>query len=488
MTAFASELQSLMSCDPVRITGRICRVAGLVVEAEGVPLPVGSSCMIQCRMDRKRQIEAEVVGFHDGRTLLVPSGETTGISPGDRVIYEGEQPGVRVAPDLLGRIVDGYGNPIDDKGPIHWCARMPLEGRRVAPLSRQRVDQPFSTGVRVIDGPLTCGRGQRMGIFAGSGVGKSVLMGMLARQSQAPVTVIGLIGERGREVREFVERDLGEEGLAKSVVVVATSDDPPVLRLRAARVATAIAEFFRDRGEDVLLLMDSVTRVAYAQRELGLSAYEPPTTKAFPPSVFTLLARLLERTGPAENGSITSFYTVLVEADDINDPIGDAVRGYLDGHIWLSRKLASRGHFPAVDVLESVSRVMKDVVTDAHKTCAQQLVADLSRYRDVEDLLQLGAYARGADPQTDESIARMPAIQQFLTQASEENADFASAAAGLAALYRKARAKQPARNAALPEVIDVAQPGEAQVAAEAAAGESTADNTVNAAASGEVTP
>ncbi|MGE3164256.1 MAG: FliI/YscN family ATPase [Planctomycetota bacterium] len=435
MTLFGSELRAVRECDPVRVAGRVRRVSGLIVEAEGLALAVGSCCTIRCRMDGNRALEAEVTGFQDGRTLLVPCGTTEGISPGDVVCHDGAQPGVDVSPQLLGRILDGRGIPMDGKGPVRPDARVSLSGRPVAPLARRRIDRPFRTGVRAIDSVLTCGRGQRMGIFAGSGVGKSVLMGMLARRSEAPVTVIALVGERGREVREFVERDLGPEGLARSIVVVATSNDPPVVRLRAANVATAIAEYFRDLGQDVLLLFDSVTRVALAQRELGLSSYEPPTTRAYPPSVFALLARLLERTGPAESGSITSFYSVLVEADDLNDPIGDAVRGILDGHIWLSRKLSRRGHFPAIDILDSVSRVMSDVVTPEHLELRQRLVEDMARYRDAEDLLQLGAYVRGADARSDAAVDRMPAIEKLLRQPPQDDSDFAAAVSGLEAIY-----------------------------------------------------
>lgn len=435
MSLFSDEIRAVLECDPVRVAGRVRRVSGLIVEAEGLALAVGSTCSIHCRMNGERSLEAEVTGFQDGRTLLVPCGTTEGISPGDVVSHEGIQPGIDVSQRLIGRILDGRGAPIDGKGPIRPEARVPLNGRPVAPLARRRIDRPFRTGVRAIDSVLTCGNGQRMGIFAGSGVGKSVLMGMLARQSEAPVTVIALVGERGREVREFVERDLGPEGLARSVVVVATSNDPPVVRLRAARVATSIAEYFRDLGQDVLLLFDSVTRVALAQRELGLSSYEPPTTRAYPPSVFALLAQLLERTGPGERGSITSFYSVLVEADDLNDPIGDAVRGILDGHIWLSRKLSRRGHFPAIDVLESVSRVMNDVVTTEHKQFRQELVEDLARYRDAEDLLQLGAYVRGADARSDAAVDRMAAIDALLRQRPEEPCAFEAAVNGLKSIY-----------------------------------------------------
>lgn len=438
MSTFASELSALKHGDAIRVTGRVRRVSGLIVEAEGMTLPVGSCCEIHCRMDQDRVLEAEVTGFQDDRVLLVPCGTTDGISPGDPVVHTGETPVVDVSPHVLGRVLDGTGRPMDGKGPLTDCVRMPLEGRMIPPLARRRIERPFSTGIRALDSVLTCGCGQRVGVFAGSGVGKSVLLGMLARQSEAPVTVIALVGERGREVREFVERDLGEAGLARSVVVAATSNDPPVLRLRAAHVATAIAEYFRDQGQDVLLLFDSVTRVAQAQRELGLSSYEPPTTKAFPPSVFALLARLLERTGPGEKGSITSFYSVLVEGDDLNEPIADAVRGILDGHIWLSRKLSSRGHFPAVDVLESVSRVMKDVVTPKHVAAARNLVADLARHRDVEDLLQLGAYVRGADPRVDAAVERMPAIENLLRQTPDEDSSFENALGALTQLYADA--------------------------------------------------
>ena len=428
------EFSSLERGDSLRVVGRIRRVVGLVAEASGLSLPVGSGCQIESRAGG-HSVEAEVIGFRDGRTQLVPFGTTTGIAPGDRVIFEGDRFSVRVGDDLLGRVLDGYGDPIDGLGPIHATARTPIDATPIPPMQRRRIERPLSTGVRALDSLLTVGRGQRMGIFAGSGVGKSVLMGMLARDSEAPVTVIGLIGERGREVREFVERDLGPEGLRRSIVVTATSDEPPVLRLRAARVATAIAEWFRDRGQDVVLLLDSITRVALAQRELGLSASEPPTTRAYPPSVFSLLAQLLERTGPGAVGSITSFYTVLVEADDMNEPIGDAVRGILDGHVWLSRKLATRGHFPAIDVLESVSRVMKDVTTPEHRELAQELIEDLARYRDAEDLIQLGAYAPGRDARTDLAVQRQAALTQLLRQGPEEASDFATAVAQLKAIY-----------------------------------------------------
>ncbi|MEM7263564.1 MAG: FliI/YscN family ATPase [Planctomycetota bacterium] len=429
----------------VRVRGRVRRVVGLIVEAEGLRLPIGSVCRIESdlgggmSLESAASLEAEVVGFKEGRTLLIPCGSTEGISPGDAVVASGEKLRVQVSEKLLGRVLNGHGVPIDGGPPIHWEATQPIDGVPVPPLERKRITEPFSTGVRAIDGALTVGTGQRMGIFAGSGVGKSVLRGMLAQHSEAPINVIALIGERGREVREFLERDLGPEGLARSVVIVATSDEPPVLRLRAARVATSIAEWFRDRGEDVLFMLDSITRVALAQREVGLSAFEPPTTKAYPPSVFALLAKLLERTGPGVNGSITGFYTVLVEADDLNDPIGDAVRGILDGHIWLSRRMANRREFPAIDLLESVSRVMKDVCSDDHKALAEELLADIALFRDVEDLIQLGAYVRGSDPKTDRAVERMPKIREILGQTSDDPTPLGETATRLTELYRKSK-------------------------------------------------
>ncbi len=437
MSGFAALEEQIDDLDLLRITGQIRRVTGLVAEADGLPLPVGSSCRIICRTDGNRELEAEVLGFEEGRTLLVPCGSTAGISAGDRVLFEGDRFRVGVARSLLGRVLDGRGAPIDGRGAIAAEQRIPIDARPIPPLSRRRIAEPLSTGVRAIDALLTIGRGQRIGIFSGSGVGKSILLGMLARATDAPVVVIGLIGERGREVREFLERDLGDEGRRRAVLVVATADESPILRLRAARVATAIAEWFRDLGEDVVLLLDSITRVAMAQRELGLSASEPPTAKAFPPSVFTLLPRLLERTGPAERGSITGFYSVLVEADDLNDPIGDAVRGILDGHIWLSRSLANRGYYPAIDVLQSVSRVMQHIAGASHKAAAQALVEDLARYRDVEDLLRMGAYVRGAEPRTDAAIDRIGAIEKLLRQTPEERSTLAEAASQLIAIYEK---------------------------------------------------
>ncbi len=419
----------LLSClegrDSISATGRVRRLVGLVVELEGLSLPIGAVCRIQPRSQHGLEIEAEVVGFQGDGALAIPCGVTDGIAPGDPVHYEGGGVTVRLSDELRGRVLDGSGTPIDGGGPIRRAVTRSVEAPALSPLDRQRISEPLSTGVRAIDALLTCGRGQRLGIFAGAGVGKSVLLGMLARNSSAEVNVIGLVGERGREVREFIERDLGPEGLEKSIVVVATSDQPPVVRLRAVRVATRIAEWFRDQGREVLLLVDSITRVALAQREIGLSASEPPTTKAFPPSVFSLLARLLERTGPGREGNITSFYTVLVEGDDRQDPIGDAVRGILDGHIWLSRDLANRGFFPSIDLLESVSRVMREVAGPDHQRAAAEATEDLARYQSVEDLIQLGAYVRGTDPRTDIAIDRRARLEQFLRQTPEESSPFA---------------------------------------------------------------
>lgn len=434
MSVFQRASDLVRDQDPVRMTGRVRRVVGLIAEAEGLPLPVGGACRIRCRQEPGRSLDAEVIGFRDGRTLLLPYGRLDGVAPGDSVVYDGNRLDVPVTEALLGRVIDGRGDPIDGLGPIRAEVRVPADGSPISPLRRQRISTPIGTGVRAIDALLTCGRGQRMGIFAGSGVGKSTVLGMLARHCEVPVRVIALVGERGREVREFVERDLGPEGLARSVVVTATSDDPPVLRLRAARTATAIAEWFRDRGEDVLFLLDSLTRVALAQREVGLSANEPPTTRGYPPSVFALLPQLLERTGPGEAASITSFYTVLVEGDDLHDPIGDAVRGILDGHIWLSRRLASRGHFPAIDVLESVSRAMPEVVPEAHMEAAREIVADLARTREVEDLVQLGAYVKGQDLRTDAALERLPRIEALLRQTAAESCSLESATRDLMAI------------------------------------------------------
>lgn len=420
MNPFRAAIGILSDIDPVRVTGRVRRVVGLAAEAEGLPLPVGGACRISQRQEGRRELEAEVVGFRDGRTLLLPYGRLDGVAPGDPVVYEGSRLDVPLSRALLGRVIDGRGTPIDGLGPIVPEARRPADGTPVPPLGRRPIETPVGTGVRAIDALLTCGRGQRMGIFSGSGVGKSTLLGMIARQSDVPVRVVALVGERGREVPDFVRRELGPEALARSVVIVATSDDPPVLRLRAARTATTIAEWFRDLGQDVIFLLDSITRVALAQREVGLSANEPPTTRGYPPSVFSLLPQLLERTGPGVDASITSFYTVLVEGDDLNDPIGDAVRGILDGHIVLSRRLAARGHFPAIDVLESVSRVMPDVVDESHAAAARMVIEDLARVRDVEDIVQLGAYVRGQDPRTDAALDRFPRIEALLRQRAED--------------------------------------------------------------------
>jgi flagellum-specific ATP synthase len=422
----------LEEMDTVPLNGTVSRVVGLLIEGRGPGATVGSQCQIYPKEPGSAPVLAEVVGFRGREVLFMPHGETRGIGPGCRIISCGEPAACRVGEELLGRVVSGLGEPLDGKGPILSKTWYPLYRSAPHPLLRARIKEPLDLGIRAINGLLTCGRGQRLGIFSGSGVGKSTLLGMMARFTRAHVNVIGLIGERGREVREFLERDLGEEGLSKSVVVVATSDQPPLVRLRGAFLATAIAEYFRDQGKDVLLVMDSLTRFAMAQREVGLSAGEPPATKGYPPSVFAMIPRLLERAGCGENGgSITGLYAVLVESDDFNEPISDAVRSVLDGHIELSRELANQGHYPAIDVLTSVSRVMRDVVSQEHGQLASRFLRLLAVYRRTEDLIQLGAYAKGSDPEVDRAMACIGALQHYLRQPTEAGASLVESLEGL---------------------------------------------------------
>ncbi|MDW8107097.1 MAG: flagellar protein export ATPase FliI [Armatimonadota bacterium] len=409
--------------DPVRIHGRVVGVVGLLIEAQGPPARLGELCLIE-RGRHDPPLQVEVVGFRNGRTLLMPLGELVGVAPGAEVIPTRQKASVGVSDALLGRIVDGLGNPIDGKPAPPVVARYPLLAEPPPALERPPLRTPLPLGIRAIDALLTCARGQRIGIFAGSGVGKSTLMGMIARNTTAEVNVIALIGERGREVREFIEDNLGEAGLQRSVLVVATSDQPAIVRQKAAFTATAIAEYFRDQGKQVLLMMDSLTRLAMAQREIGLSAGEPPTARGYTPSVFALMPRLLERAGTSARGSITGVYTVLIDADDLNDPIADTARAILDGHIVLSRALAQQGHYPPIDVLASLSRVMPNIVAPEHLQAANRLRQLLAAYKEAEDLIAIGAYQRGANPAVDTALERMDAIRQFLRQSREEKPAF----------------------------------------------------------------
>jgi FliI/YscN family ATPase len=411
----------LAEIEPARREGRVKQVVGLVVQAEGLALPVGAACEI--RTDGgPSAVPCEVVGFRDDVTLLMPLGDLQGVRRGDAVVCSSALQRVGVGRALLGRVIDAQGNPIDGGPRVAFERLNPLHARPPHPLGRERIRDPLATGIRAIDALHTCGKGQRVGLFAGSGVGKSTLLGMCARYTAAEVSVIALVGERGREVREFVEKDLGPEGLRRSVVVVETSERPALLRVKAPFTATAVAEYFRDEGADVLLLMDSITRMANAQREVGLSAGEPPATKGYPPSVFALLPRLLERAGRAPRGSITGFYTVLVEADDMNEPVADTARSILDGHVWLSRDLAHRGHYPAVDPLESISRLMIDVVPPDHLAAAATVRSLLAAYRGAEDLITVGAYVKGASAEIDQAVQAHPAILRFLRQGIAERA------------------------------------------------------------------
>ena len=403
------------------VHGRVTRVIGQIVEATSLEVAVGEVCRINVNEDVG--IMAQVVGFHSRGIMLMPLGDLDGIHPGDVVVPLGRSLYAEAGDGLIGRVLNGLGRPIDSNRPIGLTRRYPLSAEPPSPLERDRIREPLATGVRAIYGFLTVGRGQRIGIMAGSGVGKSVLLGMIARHTSADVNVIALLGERGREVREFIERDLGPEGLKRSVIIVATSDQAAVVRATGALVATAIAEYFRDAGKDVLLMMDSVTRVAMAWREVGLSIGEPPTTKGYPPSVFASLPRLLERAGTGKGGSITGLYTVLVEGDDFNEPVADAARSILDGHIVLSRKLANQKHFPAIDVLDSVSRV-RDQVTPREDLDASNAVLSLeATYRAQEDLITVGAYKAGTDKHLDTAIAMRPDLLEIVRQRPEESND-----------------------------------------------------------------
>ena len=430
---FAEQLQTLM---PTALYGSVAGTVGTTVSVAGFPAPVGA--MAEIHRQAGAPLVAEVIGFRDDLTLLYPMGEPGGVRRGNRVRLTRTSRWLRVGSELLGRVIDAHGQAVDHRPQPALTERTCFHRHPPHPCTRPRIDTVLPTGVRAIDALLTCGRGQRMGIFAGSGIGKSVLLGMMARYTAADVNVIALIGERGREVNEFIERDLGAQGLARSVVVVGTSDEPALVRVQAGATATAVAEYFRDQGKDVLLMMDSLTRFALAQREIGLAAGEPPTTRGYPPSVYAVLPKLVERAGRSPAGSITAFYSVLVEADDPNEPISDAVRGLLDGHVWLSRRLASKNHYPAIDVLESLSRLMPDVTDEEHGQAARTIRELLAAYRDHEDLISIGAYRRGSNPAVDVALEMQEPLKAFLRQRVTNGATLAESRQALLQLHRDA--------------------------------------------------
>ncbi|MBP3284522.1 MAG: flagellar protein export ATPase FliI [Clostridia bacterium] len=406
---------------PVDYLGHISQIVGLTIQSKGPQVSIGEICKIQTP---DREVETEVVGFKDSHVLLMPLSDMQGIGPGQLVYATGEILSVKVGPQLMGRALNGLGKPMDGKPDLESDELYPVQNDPPSPLSRKRIREPLSMGVKVIDGLLTIGKGQRVGIFAGSGVGKSTLLGMIARNTKADINVIALIGERGREVKEFIEKDLKEEGLARSVVITATSDQPALVRVKAAFLATAIAEYFRDQGRDVMLMMDSLTRFSMAQREIGLATGEPPVSRGYTPSVFSMMPKLLERAGNSDKGSITGLYTVLVDGDDLTEPITDTARGILDGHIVLSRKIANKNHYPAIDVLASISRVMGDVTTMEHRQTAGHIKGLLATYKEAEDLINIGAYVKGSNKDIDLAVSKIDKINQFLRQRTEENISF----------------------------------------------------------------
>ncbi|HTG01907.1 MAG TPA: FliI/YscN family ATPase [Nitrospirota bacterium] len=430
----APYIKAVADVDPLKVYGRVVEITGIIIKATGVKASIGESCRI---ISGRNEMEAEVVGFRDGQVLLMAVGDLSEVKAGSRVLPVGRKVTIRASADLIGRVINDRGEPIDGKGPIGG-REYPLYSLTPHPLKRRRIKEPIDLGIRSINALLTCGKGQRVGIMAGSGVGKSVLLGMMARYTAAAVNVIALIGERGREVREFIEKDLGEEGIKKSVIVVSTSEQPPLAKVRGALAATAVAEYFRDRGSDVLLLMDSLTRVAMAQREIGLATGEPPTSKGYTPSVFALLPKLLERVGTSEgNGSITGLYTVLVEGDDLTDPVADSARAILDGHIVLSRDLAMEGHYPAIDVLQSISRLMPDIADDGHRELASRFIEAMATYKKVEDMINLGAYKTGTNPKVDQAVAMIDMLKGFLKQGMQERRNFTDSLQGLRSLFEQ---------------------------------------------------
>ncbi|EOC99306.1 flagellar protein export ATPase FliI [Caldisalinibacter kiritimatiensis] len=406
-------LKETKAIEYIKYRGKVTKVTGLTIESSGPLAKIGELCYIY-PFNQERPILAEVVGFKEEKILLMPLGDMEGIGPDSTVVASGHSLRVKVGENLIGRVLDGLGNPIDGKGPLKTTNYYSVFNNPPNPLKRKKIKEVLSLGIKSIDGLLTCGKGQRIGIFAGSGVGKSTLMGMIARNAQADINVIGLIGERGREVREFIEKDLKEEGLKKSVLVVATSDQPALVRMKGALLTTAIAEYFRDKGKNVMLLMDSLTRFAMAQREVGLAIGEPPVTRGYTPSVFAVLPRLLERAGTSDKGTITALYTVLVDGDDLNEPITDTVRGILDGHIVLSRKLANQNHYPAIDILASVSRVMPNIAQNEHIEISNKIKDMLATYKESEDLISIGAYKKGTNQKLDKAIDVIDLINEKL--------------------------------------------------------------------------
>lgn len=440
MSLLSPQFAMLDRATAPELRGTVTQVRGLAVRVTDLPVPVGSLVKLHTQRGAGPVVEGEVVGLDEHDVIVMPLAATTGISRGDRVVAVQQDQSVSVGPGLLGRVIDGMGRPMDGKGPVGETVPVPLHPDPLDPLQRQTVEQPLATGVRAVDSMLSVGRGQRIGAFAMPGVGKSTLLGTMAKHTAADVSIIALVGERGREVREFIDNTLGEDGLKNSVVVCATGDEPALLRVRAAMVATSIAEYFRDTGHDALLIMDSITRFCHAQRQIGLTAGEPPATRGYPPSVFAMLPTLLERSGRTQNGSITGLYSVLVEGGDMDEPIADACRGVLDGHIQLSRQLTEKGHYPAIDVLNSISRAADDVTDPEHQAAKRAVVKCLSDYQQVEDLLNIGAYAAGSNPDYDLAIACKPAIDQLLQQGRNETqglGDFNQARAQLLALKQR---------------------------------------------------
>lgn len=413
----------IKNTNPIREIGKVVEIIGLIIEADGPQSSIGDLCYIYNRLDQD-PIWAEVVGFREAKILLMPLGSMEGLQPGAIVVNTGSAMKIKVGEQLLGRVLDGLGRPIDNLGEINSQTLQSTHAEAMNPLKRRRIDEPLSLGIKSVDGFITVGKGQRLGIFAGSGVGKSTTLAMMAKNTSADMNVIALIGERGREVREFIEKTLGQEGMKRSVVIAATSEQPSLVKIKAAHVATAIAEYFRDTGRDVLFMLDSITRISMAQREVGLAIGEPPATRGYTPSVFAQMPKILERAGSNENGTMTGLYTVLVEGDDFNEPISDTARSILDGHIMLSRDLAHKNHYPAVDVLQSISRVMPDVTSSEHRKAAGKIKNLMAVYKKNEDLINIGAYVKGSDPNCDEAISMMGRINEFLQQEVEQKFNY----------------------------------------------------------------